>query len=136
MTNEEPKVADAGRYTMTETCKVLGIHRNTLRRWLQAGKIKVKFRRIDNRKVFEGSEIKKSGGLPYDECLRKSEAADRQVGAGAKGQQATGNHEGSGKTHSGKGVRQHALSFTGRSSGAPDERVQQADACGRTSDIL
>ena len=55
MTNEEPKVADAGRYTMTETCKVLGIHRNTLRRWLQAGKIKVKFRRIDNRKVFEGS---------------------------------------------------------------------------------
>lgn len=59
MTNEEPKVADAGRYTMTETCKVLGIHRNTLRRWLQAGKIKVQFRRIDNRKVFEGSEIKK-----------------------------------------------------------------------------
>lgn len=44
---------------MTETCKVLGIHRNTLRRWLQAGKIKVKFRRIDNRKVFEGKEIKK-----------------------------------------------------------------------------
>ena len=59
MTNEEPKVADAGRYTMTETCKVLGIQRNTLRRWLQAGKIKDKFRRIDNRKVFEGSEIKK-----------------------------------------------------------------------------
>lgn len=54
----------------------------------------------------------------------------------AQAQQATGNHEGSGKTHSGKGVRQHALSFTGRSSGAPDERVQQADACGRTSDIL
>lgn len=26
--------------------------------------------------------------------------------------------------------------FTGRSSGAPDERVQQADACRRTSDIL
>lgn len=66
MTNVEPKVADAGRYTMTETCKVLGIHRNTLRRWLQAGKIKVKFRRIDNRKVFEGSEIKKSGGLHYE----------------------------------------------------------------------
>ena len=60
MTNVEPKVADSGRYTMTETCKVLGIHRNTLRRWLQAGKINVKFRRIDNRKVFEGSEIKKA----------------------------------------------------------------------------
>ena len=44
---------------MTETCKALGIHRNTLRRWVQAGKMKVKFRRIDNRKVFEGSEIKK-----------------------------------------------------------------------------
>ena len=60
MTNEEPKVSDAGRYTITETCKVLGIHRNTLRRWLQAGKMKVKFRRIDNRKVIEGAEIKRA----------------------------------------------------------------------------
>nr|DAV83804.1 MAG TPA: helix-turn-helix domain protein [Caudoviricetes sp.] len=60
MTNEEPKVADAGRYTITETCKVLGINRNTLRRWLQAGKMKVKFRRIDNRKVIEGAEIKRA----------------------------------------------------------------------------
>ena len=60
MTNVEPKVADAGIYTITETCKALGIHRNTLRRWLQAGKMKVKFRRIDNRKVIEGSEIKKA----------------------------------------------------------------------------
>ena len=59
MTNEEPKVSDAGRYTMTETCKVPGIRRSTLRRRLQAGKIKVKFRRTDNRKVFEGSEIEK-----------------------------------------------------------------------------
>ena len=60
MTNVELKAADSGRYTMTETCKALGIHRNTLRRWLQAGKMKVKFRRIDNRKVIEGSEIKKA----------------------------------------------------------------------------
>ena len=60
MTNVEPKVADSGRYTMTETCKAFGIHRNTLRRWLQAGKMKVKFRRIDNSKVIEGSEIKKA----------------------------------------------------------------------------
>lgn len=56
---EEPKVADGGRYTVTETCKALGIHRNTLRRWLQAGKIHCKFRKLDNRKVFEGREIKK-----------------------------------------------------------------------------
>ena len=60
MTNIEPTVADAGRYTMTETCKALGIHRNTLRRWVQAGKMKVKFRRIDNRKVIEGAEIKRA----------------------------------------------------------------------------
>ena len=59
MTNEEPKVADTGRYTMTETCKVLGIHRNTLRRRLQAGQIKDKLRRNDNRKLFEGSDMKK-----------------------------------------------------------------------------
>lgn len=79
MTNVEPKVADAGRYTMTETCKVLGIHRNTLRRWLQAGKIKVKFRRIDNRKVFEGSEIKKSGGLPYEQVINQYAQDDRKL---------------------------------------------------------
>lgn len=60
MTNIEPKVADAGRYTMTETCKALGIHRNTLRRWVQAGRMKVKFRRIDNRKVIDGAEIKRA----------------------------------------------------------------------------
>ena len=60
MTNIEPKVADAGRYTMTEACKALGIHRNTLRRWVQAGKMKVKFRRIDNRKVIDGAEIKRA----------------------------------------------------------------------------
>lgn len=60
MTNIEPKVADAGRYTMTETCKALGIHRNTLHRWVQAGKMKVKFRRIDNRKVIDGAEIKRA----------------------------------------------------------------------------
>ena len=60
MTNIEPKVADAGRYTMTETCKVLGIHRNTLRRCVQAGKMKFKFRRIANRKVIEGAEIKRA----------------------------------------------------------------------------
>lgn len=45
---------------MTETCNLLGIHRNTLRRWLQAGKMKVKFRRIDKRKVIEGAEIKRA----------------------------------------------------------------------------
>lgn len=60
MTNIEPMVADEGRYTVTETCKVLDIHRNTLRRWVLAGKIKCKFRRINNRRVFEGKEIKKA----------------------------------------------------------------------------
>ncbi len=59
MNSMEPRVQDRGRYTVTETCEALGIHRNTLRRWMQAGKIQCKFRRIDNRKVFEGSEIKK-----------------------------------------------------------------------------
>lgn len=56
-------------------------------------------------------------------AYEKAKQLTAKMGAGAKGQQATGNHEGSGKTHSGKGVRQHALSFTGRNTGAPDERV-------------
>lgn len=30
MVNEEPKVSDFARYSAEETCKLLGIHRNTL----------------------------------------------------------------------------------------------------------
>ena len=56
---EEPKVADTGRYTATEACKALGIHRNTLRRYSQKNLIKCTYRRCDHRKLYSGAEIKK-----------------------------------------------------------------------------
>lgn len=59
MTATEPMVSDQGRYTSTQACAVLGIHRNTLRRYWQQGKIKATFRKADGRKLFSGTEIKK-----------------------------------------------------------------------------
>lgn len=59
MVNEEPKVPDMGRYTITETCKLLGIHRNTLLRWTSAGAIRCGIRRTNKRKFYLGREIKR-----------------------------------------------------------------------------
>ena len=55
----EPQVADTGRYTITEACKALGIHRNTLRRYWEKKLIKCTYRRCDHRKLFSGVEIQK-----------------------------------------------------------------------------
>lgn len=57
MTNEEPKVADRGRYSTTETAKLLGIGRTTLYKYANAGLIKCGYRRTNNRPFFEGREI-------------------------------------------------------------------------------
>ncbi len=53
----EPQVAPTGRYTVGQTCKHLGIHRNTLRKYTDAGYIKCSFRRETARKIYTGQEI-------------------------------------------------------------------------------
>lgn len=53
----EPRVSPAGRYSITDTCKALNIHRNTLRKYTDEGKIKCGFRRATSRKFYLGSEI-------------------------------------------------------------------------------
>lgn len=53
----EPEVNVTGRYNVTQTCKSLGIHRNTLRNYTDAGVIKCGFRRENYRKFYEGKEI-------------------------------------------------------------------------------
>ena len=53
----EPKVAETGRYSITETCNVLGIHRNSLRKYTDQGFIKCGFRKVTARKFYTGSEI-------------------------------------------------------------------------------
>ena len=45
ITSEEPTVSSTGRYTVTQTCEILGIHRNTLREYTSSGRIKCGFRR-------------------------------------------------------------------------------------------
>ena len=53
ITSEEPTVSSTGRYTVTQTCEILGIHRNTLREYTSSGRIKCGFRRESARKFYE-----------------------------------------------------------------------------------
>lgn len=57
LTPNEPNVAPTGRYNVTQTCKLLGIHRNTLRNYTNSGVIKCGFRRENYRKFYEGREL-------------------------------------------------------------------------------
>lgn len=59
ITSIEPKVNEAGRYSVTETCAVLGIHRNSLRKYTELGLIKCGFRKLTARKFYAGREILK-----------------------------------------------------------------------------
>lgn len=56
---DEPQVADTARYTSTQACAALGIHRNTLHRYALQGKIRSIFRKADNRRLYTGAEIKR-----------------------------------------------------------------------------
>lgn len=57
ITPVEPAVRADGRYSISQTCAVLGIHRNTLRRYTESGMIKCGFRRESLRKFYPGREI-------------------------------------------------------------------------------
>lgn len=55
----EPQCADGGRYSVTEACALLGIHRKTLERYRERHLIKAGFRINNHRKFYTGFEIKK-----------------------------------------------------------------------------
>lgn len=57
ITAEEPKVSETGRYSVMQASQALGIHRNTLQKYTEAGFIKCGFRRDTYRKFYEGREI-------------------------------------------------------------------------------
>lgn len=46
---EEPQVSPTRRYSVNETCAMLGIHRNTLRRMTAAGGIRVQYLKAGSR---------------------------------------------------------------------------------------
>jgi DNA-binding transcriptional MerR regulator len=55
----EPQCADEGRYSVTQACALLGIHRNTLERYRQRNLIRAGFRRTTQRKFYLGKDIKR-----------------------------------------------------------------------------
>jgi predicted site-specific integrase-resolvase len=57
MVNNEPRVGKTSRYTIDETCSLLGINRHTLRRYTKAGKIRCGYWLSTSRKFYYGSEI-------------------------------------------------------------------------------
>ncbi len=59
MITSDLHVSDTGRYSVTETAGILGIHRNTLRRYTDRGLIRCGFRRGTGRKFYLGSEIRR-----------------------------------------------------------------------------
>ncbi|MDY5010340.1 MAG: helix-turn-helix domain-containing protein [Sodaliphilus sp.] len=59
MTTTEPNVSLTGRYSIIETCELLGIHRNTLTRYTNKGRIRCGIRRVNGRKFYTGMEILK-----------------------------------------------------------------------------
>ena len=59
MTTNEPQVSETGKYNVTETCALLGIHRNTLERYRKALKIRCGIRMTTGRKYYTGREIKR-----------------------------------------------------------------------------
>ncbi|MCM1033016.1 helix-turn-helix domain-containing protein [Bacteroides caecimuris] len=57
MVTEQPNVQPNSRYTVTETCKLLGIHRNSLLKYTKSGRIKSGVRKSTAKKFYLGSEI-------------------------------------------------------------------------------
>lgn len=55
ITSEQPSVTPTAKYTIAQTCTLLGIHRNTLRSYVNAGYIKAIQKAHGLR--FKGTEI-------------------------------------------------------------------------------
>ena len=57
LTVNEPNVSASSRYTVAETCKILGICRNTLLKYTNMGAINYGMRRSMRHKFYTGREI-------------------------------------------------------------------------------
>lgn len=57
MTPDIPQVRKDSKYTATQACAILGIHRNTLRNMMLAGRIRPTFSRVGGRCLYSGAEI-------------------------------------------------------------------------------
>jgi predicted DNA-binding protein (UPF0251 family) len=59
MINEEPKLTDTGRYTITEVAEAMGIHRNTVTRLIKRRVLKCNYRKYNNRPYILGADAKR-----------------------------------------------------------------------------
>lgn len=57
ITSIPPKVIADGAYNTTETSNLLGVHRDTLNRYVKQGRIHCLYSLSEGRKFFEGREI-------------------------------------------------------------------------------
>lgn len=57
MVPTRPDVAKAGRYTISESARILGISRTTLYRMIADGEIRVRIQRKSLRKYVSGEEL-------------------------------------------------------------------------------
>jgi hypothetical protein len=57
MTNCEPDCKPTSRYSANEAAALLGIHRNSLRKYTDEGKIKCGFHKATLRKFYTGTAI-------------------------------------------------------------------------------
>ena len=53
----EPQVSETGRYSITQACAILQIHRHTLTRHADTGKINYGVSKINHRRFFYGRDI-------------------------------------------------------------------------------
>ena len=58
MVNDLPPISDTGRYGHSETARILGIDRKTLKSHADEGRIKRRYRRCNNRPFYLGKDIK------------------------------------------------------------------------------
>lgn len=59
MVTDQPQVKPASRYSIGQTCTVLGIHRNTLLNHTKKGHITCHYRKATGQKFYTGQEITK-----------------------------------------------------------------------------
>lgn len=65
LTSLEPEVSDNGRYTIGETCKILKLSFNTIKKYTDQGAIRCGIRKSNGRKFYTGAEIKRFWKATY-----------------------------------------------------------------------
>ena len=59
ITANMPEIKATDQLSIGEAAAVLGVHRNTMRRYTEQGLIKCRFRRVTKRRFFLGADIRR-----------------------------------------------------------------------------